>query len=56
MDNIDALVRSRRSVRTFDDKPLSRQDLEKLQAFMAEIATPTVCRWISGCWTASSRG
>lgn len=40
MKNIDALVRARRSVRTFEEKPVSQQDLEKLQAFMAEIGNP----------------
>ncbi len=40
MDNIDALVRTRRSVRTFEEKPVSQQDLEKLQAFMAQISNP----------------
>ncbi len=40
MHNIDALIRARRSVRTFEEKPVSSQDLEKLQAFMAEISNP----------------
>lgn len=40
MHNIDALVRARRSVRTFEEKPVSQQDLEKLQAFMAQISNP----------------
>ena len=40
MDNIGALVRARRSVRTFEEKPVSQQDLEKLQAFMAQISNP----------------
>lgn len=40
MDNIDALVRARRSVRTFEEKPVSQQDLEKLCTFMAKIGNP----------------
>lgn len=40
MHDIDALVRGRRSVRTFDEKPVSPQDMEKLQAFMAQISNP----------------
>ena len=40
MKNIDVLVRARRSVRTLEEKPLSPQDLEKLQAFMAECGNP----------------
>ena len=40
MKNIDKLVRARRSVRTFEDKPVSQQDLDRLCAFMAEIGNP----------------
>jgi len=40
MNNIDALVRGRRSVRTFEQKELSGQDREKLCAFMARIENP----------------
>ena len=40
MHNIDALVRSRRSVRTFAECPVSQQDLEQLSAFLAKITNP----------------
>ncbi|MBQ8556007.1 MAG: nitroreductase family protein [Clostridia bacterium] len=40
MHDIDALVRGRRSVRTFEEKPVSQQDLEQLRAFMAQIGNP----------------
>ena len=40
MKNIDKLVRARRSVRTFEEKPVSQQDLDRLCAFMAEISNP----------------
>ena len=40
MKNIDKLVRARRSVRTFEEKPVSQQDLDRLCAFMAEINNP----------------
>lgn len=40
MHNIDALVRGRRSVRTFEERPVSLQDLEQLQAFLEEIGNP----------------
>lgn len=40
MKNIEALVRARRSVRTFDERPVSQQDLDKLCAFMAKIENP----------------
>lgn len=40
MHNVDALVRGRRSVRTFEEKPVSQQDLDKLCAFMAKIDNP----------------
>lgn len=40
MNNIDALVRGRRSVRTFDERPLTQQDLEKLCAFMQHAENP----------------
>ena len=40
MHNIDALVRSRRSVRTFAEHPVSQQDLEQLSAFLAKITNP----------------
>lgn len=40
MHNIDALVRERRSVRTYDGQAVRPEDLEKLRAFMAEIKNP----------------
>ena len=40
MNNIDTLVRSRRSVRTFEEHPISQQDLEKLCSFLAEVSNP----------------
>lgn len=40
MHNIDALVRGRRSVRTFEEPPVGRQELEQLFAFLAETANP----------------
>ena len=40
MHNIDALVRGRRSVRTYDERPVSQQDLERLCAFLADTTNP----------------
>lgn len=40
MNTIDALVRSRRSVRTFDERAITQQDLDKLCAFMEKIDNP----------------
>ena len=40
MDRITELIRSRRSVRTFDGRDLSREDLEKLTAFIRQIENP----------------
>lgn len=40
MNNIEALVRGRRSVRTFEEQPVSHQELENLCAFMAKIDNP----------------
>jgi len=40
MSRIDALVRARRSFRTFDEKPLAQEDLDRLCAFMAHIENP----------------
>lgn len=40
MHNIDALVHGRRSVRTFEDRPVSQQDLDQLCAFLAEATNP----------------
>ena len=40
MHNIDTLVRGRKSVRTFEDRPVSQQDLEQLCAFLAETRNP----------------
>ena len=40
MKNIEALVRERRSVRTYDEKPLSEQDLQKLCETMHNVENP----------------
>lgn len=40
MQNIQQLVRERRSVRTFDEKGLTEDDLEKLNSFMTGIDNP----------------
>ena len=40
MDNIAKLVRGRRSVRTYEVRPLSSEDLEKLTSFMRQIENP----------------
>ena len=40
MKNVEALVRTRRSVRTFGGQSISQQDLDKLCAFMAKIDNP----------------
>ena len=40
MYNMDALVRGRRSVRTFEERPVSQQDLNQLCALLAEATNP----------------
>lgn len=40
MDNITTLVRTRRSVRTYDSTPLTPEDTQKLSAFMSKIENP----------------
>ena len=40
MENIAELVKSRRSIQTFDGKDLRKEDLEKLSSFMAELKNP----------------
>ena len=40
MENLTALVRGRRSVRTFNGEALQAEDLEKLSLFMAELKNP----------------
>ena len=40
MNQIDALVRGRRSVRTYDEREIAPQDMEKLLAFMEKIDNP----------------
>ncbi len=40
MNQIDALVRGRRSVRTYDERAIAPQDMEKLRAFMEGIDNP----------------
>ena len=40
MHNIDALVRGRRSVRTFEECPVSQKELDQLFAFLAKTTNP----------------
>ena len=40
MENIQELVRDRRSVRTFDGREVSAEDLEKLSSFMSKTDNP----------------
>ena len=40
MDNIAKLVRDRRSVRTYEARTISPDDLEKLTSFMERIENP----------------
>lgn len=40
MENIEELVRNRRSVRTFDGREVSAEDLEKLTSFMSKTDNP----------------
>lgn len=40
MENISTLVRTRRSVRTYDNKPLAPNDIQKLSEFMSKIENP----------------
>ena len=40
MENIEKLVRARRSVRNFDGREVSAEDLEKLSSFMSKIDNP----------------
>ncbi len=40
MQNIDALVRARRSVRTFEDRPIGQEDLDRLCAFFPKADNP----------------
>lgn len=40
MEHIQELVKSRRSVRTFDGREVSAEDLEKLSSFMGKIDNP----------------
>ena len=40
MEKIEQLIRSRRSVRTFDGRELSSEDLEKLSSVMADLKNP----------------
>ncbi|MCH5347705.1 MAG: nitroreductase family protein [Oscillospiraceae bacterium] len=48
MENIEELVRNRRSVRTFDGKEISPEDMEKLTTFMSDLKNPygipVICR------------
>ena len=52
MDNITKLVRDRRSVRTYNEKPLSQSDLDKLSSFMERIentyAIPVEFKFLDG--------
>ncbi len=40
MNNIEALVRGRRSVRTFEERTITEQDMSKLCSFMEKIDNP----------------
>lgn len=40
MNQIDALVRGRRSVRTYEERAIASQDMEKLLAFMERVDNP----------------
>ena len=40
MEHIEQLVRNRRSVRTFDGREISPEDLEKLSSFAKRIENP----------------
>ena len=40
MDNIEKLIRGRRSVRTYEVRPLSSEDMDKLSSFMERIENP----------------
>ena len=40
MEQIKALIKNRRSVRTFDGRALSAEDLEKLSSYMANLQNP----------------
>ena len=40
MHNIEALVRARRSVRTFEERAIEQETLDKLRTYLAEIENP----------------
>ena len=40
MENISTLVRTRRSVRTYDNRPITSDDIQKLSSFMSKIENP----------------
>ena len=40
MEHVTELVQGRRSVRTYDGRELSAEDLEKLSSFMSGIKNP----------------
>ena len=52
MEQLTELVRNRRSVRTFDGRALSPEDLEKLTAFLSELKNPydipITCKLLDG--------
>lgn len=52
MEHIEELIRKRRSVRTFDGRALSKEDLEKLSSFMSKMENPygikVVCKLLDG--------
>ena len=52
MENIEKLIRDRRSVRTYDGREVSRTDLEKLSACMAKLENPygipVTCKLLDG--------
>ena len=40
MENINEIIRNRRSVRTYDGREVSQEDLGKLTVFMESIENP----------------
>lgn len=52
MEHLTELVRNRKSIRTFDGQRLTREDQEKLEAFMANLENPynipIECRFLDG--------
>ena len=52
MEHIEELIKARRSVRTFDGRAVSPEDLEKLSSFMKQIENPyglpVTCQLLNG--------